>query len=103
LKKLRPKTAVEKQARKMAEDIARAYIEKNIKPVLKAYIQLAGGRPVKHYNQKTGDHIYTETEVDPSVLKHYMDRVIPPRAAEDRDHNAVPPMGYFHDNLESEH
>jgi hypothetical protein len=97
-----PKTAVEKQARKMAEDIAREFIEKNLKPVLKVYKQLAGGRPVKHYNQKTGEHIYTEIEVDTGVLKHYMDRVIPPRAPEDRDRNAVPPMGYFHDNLESE-
>lgn len=71
-----------KKVLEAAADIAKGFIEENIKPVLKVYLQLAGGREVKHYNQQSGDHIYTENEVDTPTLRHYVDRLVAPAKQE---------------------
>lgn len=87
-----------------AEQIARAYIEQNIKPVLETYGKVALGYYVKKtLTTKSGDTIEFEDFVyDSQILKHYMDRVIPPRAPEDKQGKAVPPMIYMHPPLDSD-
>ena len=61
---------------KVAEAIAREYIRKHIRPVLKSYKQLAAGRMVKHRNSE-GKVIYTEFEADPATTRHYVDKILP--------------------------
>lgn len=93
----------EKQAAKKAIDgIVKAYIEKHIQPVLKAYLHLSGGRWVNHYNQQTGQFLYKEWEVDAGTLRHWIDKAMPsPRSAPlDKDGKAVPEVHYHMPNLE---
>ena len=75
-------SAEKKRIRKAAAEMAREYIEKHLKPVLEAYKELAGGRPVRHYNQQTGELLYTEKEVDAPTLRHWVDRLLPPAKQE---------------------
>ena len=56
--------------KRAAEEVARAMIERNIEPVMQKYLQLCA-------------------EGNPLIIKHYMDRVIPPRAPEDREGRAL--------------
>lgn len=70
-------TREQKKIKQAVAEIVQAYIEKHIEPILKAYLELAGGREVKHYNQQTGAHIYTEFEVDGPTLRHWIDKVLP--------------------------
>jgi hypothetical protein len=71
------KPMFEKKVSEAAEIIARKYIERYIKPVLKAYVSLAGGRWVKYRNKKTGKLLWTEFEADPATVRHYIERLIP--------------------------
>lgn len=70
-------TKQQQEVKKLVAEMGRAYIEKNVDPILKAYLQLAGGRKVKHYNQQTGKYIYTEWEVDAPTLRHWIDKLVP--------------------------
>ena len=82
----------EKEIKKAAEELARAYIEKHIAPVLETYGKVAKGYTVKKtVITKMGDPVEVEEFVyDSQVLKHYMDRVIPPRAPENKKGEAMP-------------
>lgn len=70
-------TKAHTEAKKLAAEIVRDYIEKNIKPVLKAYGQFAAGRLVKHRNKDTGAILWTEFEADPRVTCHFIDKLLP--------------------------
>jgi len=72
------KQAIKQQAR----EIARAYIEKHLEPVLKAYLQLAGGRVVKHHNMEDGRVLWEENEVDAPTLRHWIDKCVAPAKTE---------------------
>lgn len=98
------KNKTTKKIREEAAKIAKAYIEEHVQPVLDAYGELAGGRWVNHYNQRTGALIYKEWEVDAGTLRHYIDKLVPsPRLAPtDKDGKTVPPIIYNMPNLESE-
>ena len=62
--------------KKAVQEIAREYIEKHIDPILKAYGQLAGGRIVNKWHE--GKIVGQDFEVDSAVLRHYIDRLLPP-------------------------
>lgn len=90
--------------KKAAAEIAKAYIEKHIEPVLKAYLQLAGGRMVKHHNTEDGRVLWEENEVDAPTLRHYIDKLVPsPKLAPtDKEGNTIPPVHYHMPSLESD-
>ncbi len=71
------KTNERKRIESRAQEIAQEFIERNIKPVLKSYLQLAGGRKVKDRNAETGKVLYTELEADSATTRHYIDKLIP--------------------------
>jgi hypothetical protein len=70
-------TKEKKDTELRAQQIAHAYIEKHIKPVLRAYGKLSFGRWVWHYNQQTGEKLYKEFEVDPTTVRHFIDKLLP--------------------------
>jgi len=97
------KSKDKKEIERKAEEIARAYIENNIKPVIDTYGKVAKGYMVeKVMTTKSGNVIKWEEFVyDSQILKHYMDRVIPARAPEDKQGHALSAY-YIHPPLESE-
>ena len=70
----RPKKAYI-ETKKAAKDIARAYIEASIKPVLHTYFQLAHGRMVNKYHE--GKVVGQEFEADAPTTRHFIDKVLP--------------------------
>lgn len=96
------KSKIQKAIEARAEEIAKAFIKRNVLKVLGPYLQLAAGRKVKHHHPQTGKVLWVETEVEPLILKHYMDKLVPPRAPEDKAGKAVPAMIYIHPALEEE-
>ena len=97
-------TKEKQRIKKLAAILAQEFIEKNVKPVLKAYLQFAAGRNVKHRHAQTGDILWTEFEADPRVTQHYLDKLVPsPKLAPtDKEGNTVAPMIYITPNLEDE-
>ena len=89
------KSKEKKEIHEEAEALAREYIENHIKPVLETYGKVCQGYIVKKtLTTKSGDSIeFEEFVYDTQILKHYMDRVIPPRAPEDKQGKAQP--GYY--------
>ena len=77
LKPRRRRTYIQKEVREAVQEIVRKYIEDHIKPVLKVYGSLAGGRWVQHYNAQTGEKTFREFEADPATVRHFIDRLIP--------------------------
>lgn len=71
------KSKKRKEIEATAEELARKYIEKALKPVLNAYIQFAKGRKVKHRHRETGDVLWTEFEAEPKVTCHFIDKLLP--------------------------
>ena len=59
----------------IAKDIAKAYIEASIKPVLHQYYQLAAGRMVNKYHE--GKVVGQEFEADAPTTRHFIDKVLP--------------------------
>ena len=68
---------IKREAKKMAEEIARDYIEKNLKPVLQAYLRLAIGGKARRLNEKTGKVVSVDVEADGATLRHYLDKILP--------------------------
>lgn len=64
------------KAKKSAAEIARAYIEKHIDPVLKTYRKQAEGWVATRYS-KSGVR-YEEFCFDAATTRHYIDKVLPP-------------------------
>src|SRR5262245_53912040 len=94
---------LEKEINRRAEELATEYIERNIIPVLETYGKVAKGYTVhKVITTKSGSVIeWDEFVYDSNILRHYMDRVKPPRAPENR-RGDVPPAVYIHPNLEAD-
>ena len=98
------KSKAVKEIKKQAEQMAKEFIEKHIQPVLDTYGKVAQGYMVqKKETTRSGTVIeYEEFVYDSQILKHYMDRVIPARAPEDKAGNAAAPAYYIHPPLESD-
>ena len=56
--------------------MAREWVERYAADVFKAWKQLAAGRPVRHYNQQTGEYLYTEREIDAATLRHWVNKLL---------------------------
>lgn len=68
------------EAKKLARDIAREFIEKHAKPVLDSYLKNAKGYFVKRFTE-TGQE-YEEFIIDPPSTRHFVDRLVPPAKQE---------------------
>jgi hypothetical protein len=90
-----------RKVRQSAEQLAREFIEAHVKPVLETYGKAAMGEWVTQVDPITGQEQKAYI-FNAQILKHYMDRVIPPRAPEDKEGNSVAPILYVHPNLEDE-
>ena len=81
----------EKTAKQTAEEIARNYLEKNIKTIMDSYLTLIKGRLVKHFDKVTGSLICEEEVIDSPAVRDAVKKILPDRAPEDRSGNAVMP------------
>lgn len=67
----------EKQAaKKLAEEIAKDYIEKNIKPIMETYVGLASGEVIERMTAGGKKDFFLS--VDPATSRHAVDKLIPP-------------------------
>lgn len=69
------KSKTTKEIEKRAEEIARDYIERSIKPVMHTYFQLAHGRMVNKYHE--GVVVNQEFEADAATTRHFIDKLLP--------------------------
>ena len=69
-------TKQQQEVKKLAAEMARAYIEEHIKPVLESYFKLTQGRIVSHYN-RDGHLEYTEEIIDAATVRHWIDKFVP--------------------------
>ncbi len=69
-------TKQQQEVKKLAADMAREYIEKNVKPVLESYKRLTEVRMVDHYD-KDGNLIYTDEIIDGATVRHWVDKLVP--------------------------
>ena len=68
-----------------AKEIARAYIEASVKPVLATYFQLAHGRIVNKWHE--GKIVGQEFEADAGTTRHFIDKLLPD------EHDKTPQQG----------
>ncbi len=57
--------------------LAQQYIAKHVKPVLKAYIELAMGCVTKKRDPKTGEIYEERIPPDPATTRHLIDKLVP--------------------------
>lgn len=77
----KPKAYIEtKQA---ARDMAKAYIEASIKPVMHQYFQLAAGRMVDKWHE--GKVCGQSFEADAPTTRHFVDKLLPEEKNEKED------------------
>ncbi len=69
-------TKLQQEVKKLVAEMARAYIEEHIKPVLESYFKLTQGREIKHYD-RDGKLDYTEEIIDGSTVRHWIDKFLP--------------------------
>jgi hypothetical protein len=71
------KSNVEKELQKLVKARIIKKLNAVVDKLIESYLQLAKGRMVKHYNQQTGQHIYTEFEVDAATIRHAISLFVP--------------------------
>ena len=96
------KTNKAKEIQQQASAIAREYIESRVKPLMDSYFKLINGRIVRHYDKATGALICEEEVIDSAAVRHAVDTIVPKRAPEDKEGNAVGAMVYKLPNLEAD-
>lgn len=64
-------TKEHQEAKKLAAELARSYLEKHLKPVLDTYLASAIGKKIGA----------AKCKIDPATTRHYVDRFVPPARA----------------------
>jgi hypothetical protein len=101
-RKTKLQTEYDKAIKQEAEALFKERLETELNALFDSYFKLAKGRMVDHHCPKTGVVLWSEIEVEPSILRHAIDRVAPARAAEDQHGNAAPLIICEHPKLESD-
>jgi hypothetical protein len=70
-------SAKRKEVKRMVAEEVKAFIEKEVRPVLGIYKKIAMGVKRKRFNPKTGA-AFLETEYDPATVRHWVDKFVPP-------------------------
>ena len=68
-------TNQQQEIKKVAREIAREYIEKNVQPILETYLGLAAGKVVKRIAEDGAKTF--ELSVDPPTTRHAIDKLLP--------------------------